>query len=149
MNILSNIISIILIILILYSYYYIVEISKCPCFIEDKKDELNLQYIKFYLLLDLFSVLMTIFLVNYKNKTQLRPKTQYNFMLATSILLFIFITGYMSYNVYYFYKSVKERCDCVNKWQKYYIYYKGIMASIITIIYSLAFLFILYILLNY
>ena len=115
---------------------------------EEKKDELNLQYIQFFLILDLFSVIIVLFLTNNKKFIGGRSKKQFNIMITLSILLVIFIHGYMSYNVYYFYKSIKENCSCVNKWQKYFIYYEGIWSSIVSLNYIFAFLFIIYTLLN-
>lgn len=148
MDIFSTIISFIMIIIILYSYYYVIQLKSCPCFMEEKKDELNLQYIQFFLILDLFSVIIVLFLTNNKKFIGGRSKKQFNMITTLSILLVIFIHSYMSYNVYYFYKSVKENCSCVNKWQKYFIYYKGVLSSIVSLNFIFAFLFILYTLLN-
>lgn len=149
MNILLLFISFILVSIILYSYYYVVQLKNCPCFIENKEDELNLQYIKFYLILDLFSIIIALLLMY--NKKMMgggpRSKKEFNFIITLAILLVIFIHGYMSYNVYYFYKSVKEHCSCVNKWQKYFIYYEGIVATLVSLNYVVAFLFIIYTLL--
>lgn len=144
----SNLISFIMIIIIIYSYYYITQLNNCPCFVEEKKDELNLQYIKFYLILDLFTIIVAFFLMNNKKMIGGRSNKEYNIIITLSVLLVIFIHGYMTYNVYYFYKSVKEHCMCVNKWQKYFIYYEGILSSIVSLNYIFAFLFIIYTLLN-
>ena len=61
MNFIQYFIQSILIILILNTYYYVVELNNCPCFLEKKDDNLDLQYIKFYLLLYLFSILFLLY----------------------------------------------------------------------------------------
>lgn len=134
-------------IIVLYTYYYIVEISKCPCFVANKNEELNLEYIKFYLLLDLFSMFLYFFLIFYLNHTKKIQPVKWNkltrsILVLFSILLVTFIHGYMTYNVYHFYKSVKSYCECVNQWQRYFIYYEGIVASLVTLQYVVSFLFI-------
>jgi len=66
--IMFTLISCVMIVIILYTYYYLQEISQCPCFIANKKKELNVDYMKFYLLLDLVSLLlfMFYFIIKYK-----------------------------------------------------------------------------------
>jgi len=54
MNFIQFFIQSILIILILNTYYYVVELNNCPCFLEKKDDNLDLQYIhKFNTLLNI------------------------------------------------------------------------------------------------
>jgi hypothetical protein len=128
------ILSLVLIILILYTYYYLVELSNCPCFVSNQDDKLYLDYMKFYLILDLFSILIALFLLNTKIP---------NSLLIFSVLLVVFIHGYMTYNVYHFYNSIKAYCSCANQWQKYFVYYEGIVAGLVTLQYVISFLFII------
>jgi len=109
--IMFTLISCVMIVIILYTYYYLQEISQCPCFIANKKKELNVDYMKFYLLLDLVSLLLFMFLFYNKiqkggksNKTSLTE----NVWLLASLCLILFIHSYMTYNVYHFYNSVKN-----------------------------------------
>jgi hypothetical protein len=140
------ILSFVLIILILYTYYYLVELSNCPCFVSNKDDKLYLDYMKFYLILDLFSILIALFLLKHFNG-KLKSGIE-NILLIFSVLLVIFIHGYMTYNVYHFYNSIKAYCSCANKWQKYFVYYEGIVSGLVSIQYIVSFLLIIIILIN-
>ena len=140
----SNTLSIVLIIIILYTYYYLVELSNCPCFIANKKDEVQLNYMKFYLMLDLFSILIAMFLFrNIQSKGGKLQNEIENVLLIASILIVVLIHGYMTYNVYYFYNSVKSYCNCVQQWQKYFVYYEGIVSGLVTLQYVISFIFII------
>jgi len=139
----STVLSIGLIIIILYTYYYLVELSNCPCFVSNQKDELQLDYMKFYLLLDLFTIVIALSLMNHVNPKGGKLKNDVEQILVIfSVLLVTLIHGYMTYNVYYFYNSIQPYCNCANKWQKYYIYYEGIVAGLVTFQFVVSFLFI-------
>lgn len=142
MNIIQYFIQFILIILILYTYYYVVKLNNCPCFLEKKEDNLDLQYIKFYLLLYLFIIIISFIIKQIRFNRGFYDKSLL-FIHILSIILAIFINFYMSYNVLLFYKSVKDRCSCVNKWQKFFIYYTGILSYIHMLIWISIFLFII------
>lgn len=144
--ILFNVLSIALIFIILYSYYYLVELKNCPCFIQNKEENLNLEYMKFYSILDLFTILVSLFFVQHVKKMGIEKTS--NILVIFSVLLVICIHGYMTYNVYHFYNSVKSNCNCVNQWQKYYIYYEGIVSSLVSLQYTISFLLILIMLIN-
>lgn len=133
--------SVILIIILLYTYYYLVELSQCPCFVANQHDKLYLDYMKFYLLLDLFTIVIALFITKKINHMN-------HILVIGSVLLVIFMHGYMTYNVYYFYKSIKSYCECANQWQKYFVYYEGIVAGLVTLQYVISFLFIFILLHN-
>jgi hypothetical protein len=135
------ILSVILILILLYTYYYLVELSQCPCFVANQHDKLYLDYMKFYLLLDLFTIVIALFITKKINHMD-------HILVIFSVLLVIFMHGYMTYNVYYFYKSIKSYCDCANQWQKYFIYYEGIVAGLVTLQYLISFLLIFILLHN-
>ncbi|ADX05818.1 hypothetical protein 162322288 [Organic Lake phycodnavirus 1] len=149
--IMFTLISCVMIVIILYTYYYLQEISQCPCFIANKKKELNVDYMKFYLLLDLVSLLLFMFLFYNKiqkggksNKTSLTE----NVWLLASLCLILFIHSYMTYNVYHFYNSVKTYCECVNQWQKYFVYYEGVFSGIVSLQYIFTLFLVILIMIN-
>ena len=149
MNLYKIILPCILICLCLLSYKYIKEIEQCPCFEENKSDKLNIDYIKFYLLLYIFSLLIHIFILLYlplNNYNHFNHKTLTKSILILSIIIMFIIHGYMGYTVYHFYQSIKDYCSCVNKWQKYFIYYTGIISSLNVLFYIMMFLLILHVL---
>jgi len=146
-NLMLYILSLCMIIILIYTYYYLVEISNCPCFLDNKRDTVNLEYMKFYVLLDLFSIIIALSLLHGINQSGggKRKKVSFieNILIMFSIIIVVLVHSYMTYNVYQFYNSIKSSCACVNKWQKYFIYYEGIVSGLVSIQYILFFLFIL------
>ena len=107
---------------------------------------MNLEYMKFYSILDLFTILVSLFFIQHVKKIGIEKTS--NILVIFSVLLVICIHGYMTYNVYHFYNSVKSNCNCVNQWQKYYIYYEGIVATLVSFQYTISFLLIVIMLIN-
>jgi hypothetical protein len=143
------ILPIILIVLCLFSYKYVKELEQCPCFEENKTDKLNIDYIKFYLLLYIFSLLIHVFILLFmpvSSHKYVKRGQLFKSILMLSIIIMFIIHGYMGYSVYNFYQSIKDYCSCANKWQKYFIYYTGITSSLNVLIYIMIFLLILHVL---
>ena len=84
---------------------------------------------KFFQVLEMITYSIVIFsLISIKYA----KKGGKNFMMSLvsfiSVLIALFIMGYMGYNVIHFYKSLKNDCVCANQWQKYFIYAQGIFS---------------------
>lgn len=123
--------------LCLHTYYYLVQLSKCECFLRNKIYSTNIEFLKFYQILELislfilFSILM--FLKPGKKTQGMNIKSSkyfLQFIQLTTVMLLLFLSGYLSLNVYRFYNGVTQDCKCVNKWQKYFLYYQGIVNTI-------------------
>jgi hypothetical protein len=151
MKYINIIIPSLLLVVSLVSYKYVRELEQCPCFEDNKTDKLNIEFIKFYLLLYIFSVLIHIFLIiNYIPLSSLKHTSNFlllRMLMSLSIFIMFIIHGYMGYTVYHFYQSIKDYCSCATKWQRYFIYYTGITSSLNVLIYIMAFLFIIQVLL--
>lgn len=145
------ILAIIIIVILLYTYFYVSKLSYCPCFLSNKEQKLNLEYIKFYIILDLFITIIALFILFNQSNILKTNKDTYQFSLLSfiSILFIIFIHGYLTYNVYYFYKSIRPFCECNEKWQKYIVYLEGISSGLLTLQYIFYILFTLLVLLFY
>jgi hypothetical protein len=118
-------------------YGYLNELEHCPCFtqINDvEKYSSDISFLKFYQVLEILSLLVFTFIIfTYKSgkiggKKVNKTMMQFSFILTLSILMFI--SGYMSYNVLKFYLNVRHDCECVNTWQKYFIYLEGTLNSV-------------------
>lgn len=118
-------------------YGYLNELEHCPCFMDINENNTygsDISFMKLYQFLEIFSlIIFTFILFTYKsgkiggkkiNKTMMK----FSFILTLSILMFI--SGYMSYNVLKFYLNVRSDCECVNKWQKYFLYLEGALNSV-------------------
>ena len=93
--------------------------------------------------------IVALYLLSQKRQLITNDKTPLNALTLFAILLALFIHGYMTYNVYHFYKSIRPYCECSQKWQKYIVYLEGISSGLITLQYVLFILFLLLVLMFY
>ena len=96
------ILPILLIVLCLVSYKYIHELETCSCFQENKTDKVNLEYIKFYLLLYVFSILVHILLLLMRKRSFKMGNGIVKSLVSLSVLIIVLIHAYMGYMVYHF-----------------------------------------------
>lgn len=148
-NLFENVLGLFIVIILLYTYYYVSQLSHCPCFVANQEKSLDLNYIKFYIILDMIVGIVALYLLSQKRQLITNDKAPLNALTLFAILLALFIHGYMTYNVYHFYKSIRPYCECSQKWQKYIVYLEGISSGLITLQYVLFILFLLLVLMFY
>lgn len=145
-----GILSFICIYILIQTYYYLQQAENCECFKkDDKKYGVNIEYMKFFQILHIIIFIMYIGW-GFIKKTMIESKCDMNFITTQLLVLLLCLYGYMFYNIFHFYKNVKEDCKCVNESvYKYFIYFQGISSfmSVMQIIYSILLIFII-ILLN-
>lgn len=139
----------------LHTYYYLVDIDNCPCFKKDGKYAVNIDFMKFFQVLEIF--ILTIFLAlflfmksNFKSNGKVLAKFKEGIpkiVLLIPVIVLLVISAFMSYNVMNFYINVKEDCKCANSWYRYFIYYEGIVSliSVFRVVISFILLSILFI----
>ena len=136
-------------IILISVYTYLNQIKGCDCFIENqnKKYKVDVEFLKFYQILEIISLFIFVVMVTiYKNNLfKGGNNTGMKFFLSLSMLILLFITGYMSYNSLIFYLTSKKNCKCVNQYQKYFIYLQGIFNSIyfLRLVYLLSFVLLI------
>ena len=151
---LQILLSLITVFILLKVYNYLDQLKMCDCFIEsqDKNYKVNVNFLKFYQVLEIISVSLLIVLTFlYKNNLikSTKSKKVNNIFFKTGLLVVFFLTimlsGYISYNSLIFYLISKKNCECSNKWQKYFIYMQGIGNSVffLRLVFILLFTFIL------
>jgi len=133
-------------------YHYLNELKNCKCY-NDKlaynKLSIDIEFLKAYQIFEMFLIIIFLFLIFLCKQTSNtkfnKSKFSLTFLTNATILLLAFVTGYISYNVFVLYSISKEKCKCLDKWQKYFIYIQGIMSSItfLRILFLLLFVFIL------
>lgn len=143
---------IIITLLVIYTIYYIRDLKTCVCFKDNDTLRTNLEYLEFYEYLELFALLLVFaaaFSVNtsfFKIGTKSGKKTK-NMMagiLLGLVMVIYFVIKYnVMVNVYKLYKGIKKECDCANKWQKWFLYYQGVVSGIEVVQYVIAFLLLL------
>jgi hypothetical protein len=121
----------------LQTFYYLEEIDKCPCFKKDGKYAVNIDFMKFFQVLEIFILTVFIALFMYLklfNKKGIATANIKNnvpqFVLLLPVIVLLVISGFMSYNVLNFYTNIKEDCKCADSWYRYFIYYEGIVSLI-------------------
>jgi hypothetical protein len=118
--------------ILIQTYYYLVQIDNCECFNKNDKYSVNVEFMKFYQILEI--ILLTIFVfigfINSSKTKILIPKMSGLFLSTLTFVLLLGISSYMSYNTFSFYMNVKQDCKCVNSWYKYFVYFEGITTFI-------------------
>jgi hypothetical protein len=131
--------------ILIQTYYYLVKIDNCDCFNKNDKYAVNVEFMKFYQFLEM--VLLSIFVfIGFLNSYRLKmiiPKISGLFLSTLTFILLLGVSVYMSYNTFNFYMNVKDDCKCVNSWYKYFVYFEGITTFItaLRIIFMLLFVF--------
>lgn len=141
------IVSIAAVVILVKIYHYLTELENCKCFqIQNGlKYTADLEFMKFYQVLEIVSFVLffiSTYMLNQKRfSTRGGAKHGLRFISILSFIVLIYIFGYMSYNVFNFYMNMKKDCKCADKWQKYFIYAQGLTTSVSTLQLAFGFLF--------
>lgn len=115
-------------------YMYLDSLKDCVCFLEKQNPnyKINIDFLKFYQILEIFSLfILIVLMIIYKKKIiSGGDKKGIKFFITLTMILLLGLTGYMSYNSIFMYFLSKEDCRCVNKWQKYIVYIQGVLNTI-------------------
>ena len=116
----------------LHTYYYLVQIDNCPCFHKDGKYEVNIDFMKFFQILEI--IILSIYVSSiffFKSNTfKMKNVPMPTIILSLTIFLMLGISIYMTINVFNLYINIKEDCKCVDSWYRFFIYYEGIVSLI-------------------
>lgn len=136
---------VVMIAILVQIYYYLVQIDSCPCFNKNDKYAVDVEFMKFYQILEM--IVLTIFvgigLISSSKQKEYIPKMSGIFL---STLTFVILTGisiYMTYNTFNFYMNVKQDCKCANSWYRYFLYFEGITTFLAVLRVIFMFLFII------
>ena len=123
---------IIILFIFIYTYYYLVQLNSCECFVKNEKYSVNIEFMKFFQVLEIFIFTIYVGMMMFFNfKIKKKMNTPMPLLLSTlSLALLIGINAYMSYNVLNLYNSIKEDCSCSSGFFKYFVYYEGIVSGI-------------------
>jgi hypothetical protein len=141
------VVSVISVVVLVKIYHYLIELENCKCFqIQNGMNyQADLEFLKFYQVLEIVSLLLffiSTYLLNQRRvANQGGAKHGLRFISIISFIVLLYIFSYMSYNVFNLFMNVKEGCKCADKWQKYFIYAQGLMTSISTLQLVFGFLF--------
>ena len=142
----QGVLSFISLVILVNIYLYLDSIKDCKCFIsnENGENEVDVEFLKFYQILEIVSLFIFLsFVFMYKSNMNggNGKNSGVKMFMTLSLLILMFISGYVSYNSFLFYQNVSKHCNCANKWQQYFIYLQGIFNSVFFL--RLCFTFIL------
>ena len=151
---------VLLLFLIVYTIIYIRELKTCVCFKQNDKYNTNLEFLEFYQYLELFSIILLFsgLLVSSSGSTKSlfgkkgKSKTANGFF-ALFLLIVISITYFLikynvMINVYDLSNAIKDDCDCSNQWERFFLYYQGIVSGIEVVHYIIGLLVLLVVLIS-
>ncbi len=129
-------------------YQYLGDLKNCACFLENQhpKYKINIELLQMYEILEIIALFIFIgFITMYKSKLfKGGGKQGMKFFVLLSSLLFLFISGYVSYYSILLFLTSKKDCMCLDKWQKYIVYIQGLFNSVyfLRILFSLIIVFL-------
>tara|TARA_Y100000389_G_scaffold144831_1_gene143250 strand:+ start:14161 stop:14700 length:540 start_codon:yes stop_codon:yes gene_type:complete len=132
---------------------YLNRLEDCKCFNDNvvyKKYKIDIDFLKAYQWLEIFLTLILIYVI-FSYKKNICGKKNYSkhnrkllSLLSMIVLPLVFMLSvYITYNSFLLYVGSKEKCKCSDKWQKYYIYFQGIMGFIMLFRFVFIFLFVI------
>lgn len=138
--------------ILLKIYDYLNKLEDCDCYndaIAYNNLKINIDLLKAYQIFEMFLVFIFIVIL-FCGSSMKSNKNGFSmtFLSTSVILLLTFVTGYISYNVFLVYSISKTKCECVDKWQKYFLYVQGIMNSVVLLRLFFLMLFVFLLLLS-
>ena len=144
-----TILSLISLCILLKIYDYLNKLEDCDCYndvIAYNNLKINIDLLKAYQIFEMFLVVIFVVILFCGSSMKSNKKgVSLTFLSTSVILLLAFVTGYISYNVFLVYSISNTKCECVDKWQKYFLYVQGIMNSVVflRIFFLMLFVFLL------
>ncbi|MBI96927.1 hypothetical protein CL656_07280 [bacterium] len=149
---------VLLLFLVTYTIIYIRELKNCVCFKTNEKYKVNLEFLEFYQYLELFSIFL-IFLGLFSLNTKLTKFLGFkggkksngflmSLLLSMILIVYLLIKYNVMKNVYNLSTNIKYDCDCATKWQRFFLYYQGILNGIEVVHYSIGLLVVVIMLLS-
>lgn len=124
-KLLLGVLYVIIIYIYIKTYLYLDQLNNCDCFNKSNKYASNLEFMKFFQVLEIFilSIIVGLNLVVHK---QTKKTIVNKLLLSISFILLIGISGYMAYNVINLYTNIKDDCKCSDSIYKYFVYFEGL-----------------------
>ena len=124
-KLLLGVLYVIIIYIYIKTYLYLDQLNNCDCFNKSNKYASNLEFMKFFQILEIFilSIIVGLNLVVHK---QTKKTIVNKLLLSISFILLIGISGYMAYNVINLYTNIKDDCKCSDSIYKYFVYFEGL-----------------------
>ena len=119
----------ILLYLYIHTFYYLKKAENTGCF----TPKVNLKYMQFFQLLEIVALTITVLFFPYFLKTKNKKGKLSLFEPLLITLVVLGINAYMAFNVYNFYFELKNCFELKQQWNKWWLYWEGIAATIASI----------------
>jgi hypothetical protein len=145
-KILLGIVYVIIIYIYIKTYLYLDQLNSCDCFNKSNKYSSNIEFMKFFQVLEIFILSIYVGFFLFLTKTMKKPIVN-KLLLSISLILLIGISGYMAYNVINLYANIKDDCKCSDSIYKYFVYFEGlssvsVIMRVISMVLTLGLLFL-------
>ena len=122
------IIYLIVLFVFIHTYIYLNQLNTCECFVKNNKYSVNIEFMKFFQILEIF--IFTIYIGFMLFVTSTTQNTSSPKILASiSLALLVGISGYMAYNVINLYMNISDDCKCATSAYRYFLYYQGVVGA--------------------
>ena len=122
------IIYLIVLFVFIHTYIYLNQLTTCECFVKNNKYSVNIEFMKFFQILEIF--IFTIYIGFMLFMTSTTQNTSSPKILASiSLALLVGISGYMAYNVINLYMNISDDCKCATSAYRYFLYYQGVVGA--------------------
>lgn len=122
------IIYLIVLFVFIHTYIYLNQLTTCECFLKNNKYSVNIEFMKFFQILEIF--IFTIYIGFMLFVTSTTQNTSSPKILASiSLALLVGISGYMAYNVINLYMNISDDCKCATSAYRYFLYYQGVVGA--------------------
>jgi hypothetical protein len=129
------IVTIIAIIYLAFILYYLHNLKKCKCFLEENETSININYlIIIESIIMAFQVVVFIYILSLLGRLENfnggSRSTGESFFMFIYFILYFLIYGYFIYYVYLLSQKMPENCECANSPIKYLLYLQTIIIFI-------------------
>jgi uncharacterized membrane protein YdcZ (DUF606 family) len=124
------IIYLIVLFVFIHTYIYLNQLTTCECFLKNNKYSVNIEFMKFFQILEIFIFTIYIGFMLFLTSTLNKQNTSSPKILASiSLALLVGISGYMAYNVINLYMNISDDCKCATSAYRYFLYYQGVVGA--------------------
>lgn len=124
------IIYLIVLFVFIHTYIYLNQLTTCECFLKNNKYSVNIEFMKFFQILEIFIFTIYIGFMLFVTSTLNKQNTSSPKILASiSLALLVGISGYMAYNVINLYMNISDDCKCATSAYRYFLYYQGVVGA--------------------
>lgn len=115
----------ILMYLYIHTFYYLKKAEQTGCF----NSKVNLKYMQIFQMIEIIAVTLTVIVLPSVLTSKPGKRIKNINIALLMVLVVLCINAYMAINVYQFYNQMNN-CPIMNTWNKWWLYWEGIAATV-------------------